>query len=1308
MESRCFSRRAAAGGFVLLFLLFAGLLAGTARADVFDDVDARSGSVAPTSGQLAAVQALGAHASWNQFGSPKFLVRYGGYLAQGVAGSSPAAAARAWIDANKALFGLSSTANLHLVRTTRLTGSDGWAVHFRQRFGGLDSAEGGLITIGLEGAPGSWQVASAGSSLTGQRSLAASPTLSPVQAWIRAAANVGRHYTAAQAGPTRQSAGWTAFSVDGLTRLQRAKLVAVPTPSQGVRPAYDTLFVDVQGGTATAYEHLIDAADGRVLVRKNIVDQSHPLAAPFNGTVPATDAACAPKNGPWVVAPGESVGTVVVGVEAVLAANDSVIRLYRDGAVVASQDTLTSPEALVYDPSDGGEGTYEVEVCDFPDATPWDSPRDYVGQIVFNPADAGVPYPPMWKVFPAFPKIGAQTTPWNYPSDDIRQLWCWESTVGFPPQPVFGPGGEGCDREVQNLASRAPWDFDVRADVPTFTTKGNNANTAEAWASPLTPGPLAFRPFNLDRQYVFPWNNTWHTQKCNPATLVPSMEPDLPAAVTNLFVMHNRMHDWSYFLGFTERHWNAQDSNFGAGGTMDRDPVSGDTQAGGLTGGAPSYLGRDNANMIPLPDGVPPITNMYLWQPLAGAFYAPCVDGDFDQAVIGHEYGHLIENRMIGKGGTRSGHHAGAMGESFGDFDAVEYLNEYNFVPVSGANPFAVGAYVTGNKLRAIRNYGMNFARVGGFPSPGSVPLVNPLNLSDIGYDLTGSQVHADGEIWSAVNYDIRQALVDKYNASFPASNTTLQRQCGDGQRPVTQCPGNRRWIQIVYDAMLLMPVDPSMLDARDAYLAADQMRFGGANQAELWLAFARRGFGQAAFSTNDVSDDNDVDPRPDFQSPVHGEATVTFRARATDEGNAPITSARFYVGHFEARVSPIADTDPATNAPATTPATTNNLDAVARFVPGKYEFVVNAPGHGHKRFRLELSAGQNRTVSIGMATNWASRSKGAVASGDGTNFNDLIDDTESTNWECAPTSTPCPANQAQGSQVTVDLGGGTHTLRSVKVSAMLRPGQNRFTALRQFQIQTCVASTTNGDCTLPTGFVTRLTSQANAFPGFNPRPVSPELLLRSFALPSAVQATHVRVIVLNNQCTGNPKFQGDQDNDPANNSDCTTGSPGQVVPPFEAPIPQVLDDRDDEVRIAELQVFGTAFDTGTPPTPGDPVVVLTKSGPLTATRGSTVTYRLSYRNLGPEAAQGVKVVDSLPAGLGFVSALAGGSYDAAARTVTWNLGTVNAGSTGSVSFTATISPSSQIGSVLVNEGSLTAANTVSPPTATATTLILK
>ena len=48
-----------------------------------------------------------------------------------------------------------------------------------------------------------------------------------------------------------------------------------------------------------------------------------------------------------------------------------------------------------------------------------------------------------------------------------------------------------------------------------------------------------------------------------------------------------------------------------------------------------------------LQDGIPPITNQYLFQPIAGAFYSPCVDGDYDTTVFGHEYTHLISNRMV-------------------------------------------------------------------------------------------------------------------------------------------------------------------------------------------------------------------------------------------------------------------------------------------------------------------------------------------------------------------------------------------------------------------------------------------------------------------------------------------------------------------------------------------------------------------------------------------------------------------------------------------------------------------------------------
>ncbi len=79
----------------------------------------------------------------------------------------------------------------------------------------------------------------------------------------------------------------------------------------------------------------------------------------------------------------------------------------------------------------------------------------------------------------------------------------------------------------------------------------------------------------------------------------------------------------------------------------------------------------------------------------------------------------------------------------------------------------------------------------------------------------------------------------------------------------MTECPGNRRWVQLVFDSFLLMAVSQlSMVDARDALLAADRIRFGGANQDLLWNAFAKRGLGEGA-SSNGHMDANPVPSSP-------------------------------------------------------------------------------------------------------------------------------------------------------------------------------------------------------------------------------------------------------------------------------------------------------------------------------------------------------------------------------------------------------------------------------------------------------------
>jgi Zn-dependent metalloprotease len=73
---------------------------------------------------------------------------------------------------------------------------------------------------------------------------------------------------------------------------------------------------------------------------------------------------------------------------------------------------------------------------------------------------------------------------------------------------------------------------------------------------------------------------------------------------------------------------------------------------------------------------------MYMWQPVAGGAYPPCVGGDYDMTVIGHEYTHAISNRMVaGPDSGLTSSQGGAMGESWSDLMAMEYLFESGYTP---------------------------------------------------------------------------------------------------------------------------------------------------------------------------------------------------------------------------------------------------------------------------------------------------------------------------------------------------------------------------------------------------------------------------------------------------------------------------------------------------------------------------------------------------------------------------------------------------------------------------------------------------
>ncbi|MFC5112141.1 hypothetical protein [Kibdelosporangium philippinense] len=114
----------------------------------------------------------------------------------------------------------------------------------------------------------------------------------------------------------------------------------------------------------------------------------------------------------------------------------------------------------------------------------------------------------------------------------------------------------------------------------------------------------------------------------------------------------------------------------------------------------------------------------------------------------------------------------------------------------------------------------------------------------------------------------------------------------------------------------------------------------------------------------------------------------------------------RLYVGDYEARSVPVADTDPATPLPDT-----------VEITPGTYNFVVAADGFGSTKVRRTVKAGEREVIVPLLLPNVASRSNGATATGDGVNADKLIDDTEATNW--ASVGSP-----VAGKGVRIDLAG--------------------------------------------------------------------------------------------------------------------------------------------------------------------------------------------------------------------------------------------------------------------------------------------
>ena len=121
------------------------------------------------------------------------------------------------------------------------------------------------------------------------------------------------------------------------------------------------------------------------------------------------------------------------------------------------------------------------------------------------------------------------------------------------------------------------------------------------------------------------------------------------------------------------------------------------------------------------------------------------------------------------------------------------------------------------------------------------------------------------------------------------------------------------------------------------------------------------------------------------------------------------------------------------------------------------------------------------------------------------------------------------------------------------------------------------------------------------------------------------------------------------------------------------------------------------------------PALALVKTvSPANTLPGNTVTYTLAYTNNGT-AATGVTISDVLSANLTYVagSASAGGAYDAPSNTLTWTLGALGAGQTGTVTFQAGVPAAVALGTTIPNQASIQCTEVPAPVASNTANLII-
>ncbi len=211
------------------------------------------------------------------------------------------------------------------------------------------------------------------------------------------------------------------------------------------------------------------------------------------------------------------------------------------------------------------------------------------------------------------------------------------------------------------------------------------------------------------------------------------------------------------------------------------------------------------------------------------------LNGSVDNGTIIHEYTHGITNRLTGGASNNFClDNNEQMGEGWSDFFALALTSKSGDV---GSTPRGISTFLQRepNDGKGIRDF------------PYSTDMaINPYTYKDIG---NARIPHGLGAVWCTMLWDLNWAMIAQYGFSADFYNGDL---------------GNNRALQLVMDGLKMQPCDPGFVDARNAILQADQIRYGGENQRLIWEVFARRGLGYSA----DQGSNNGVDAFEAFDIP--------------------------------------------------------------------------------------------------------------------------------------------------------------------------------------------------------------------------------------------------------------------------------------------------------------------------------------------------------------------------------------------------------------------------------------------------------